>query len=165
VTLWLPSWLFKFIWIFNWHDSSYWCVSIGLPLYIIYMAYNSYVAFDYSWHDLTWHYWHGLAFWGGNVKSMLLLSDRYVLVCAFSSPSHSLGVQGLEWSLVLRGSCMHVFPLLVLENLLFPSSDKWVYRHDSLLLFLLHHVTITWECTCSCNSLMMGWHQSENSLL
>ena len=152
------TWLFIFM-------CVHWTSTLHYYWFTIYMAHNSDVAFDNSWHDLTWHSWHGLACWGGNVKPLLVLSDRCVLGCAFSSPLHSLVVWGLQWSLVLSDSFMHVFPLLFLDKLLCFYSGKWFSRHAPLLLFLLHHLAMTWECTCSCNSLMTGRHQFENSLL
>lgn len=128
VTFILPSWLFKSLWILNRHDSSYTCVFIRLPLYItIHMAHNSDLAFDNSWHDLTWHYGYGLACWGGNFRLLFFLGDRCVLWWALSSPPRGLMMRGLQWSSVLRVDCMNAFPFLLLDKLPCPFRCVWVF--------------------------------------
>lgn len=112
-------------------------------IYKIHMAHNSDVALDNPWHDLTWHCWHGLDWWGVNVKKLLFLSDICVLGHALSSPPHGLMMQGLQWSFVLRGGCMHVFPLLVLGNILCLSRCMWVLKH--LFSFFSFFIISPWS--------------------
>ena len=73
VNLGLPSWLFDFLWLFDFHMILYILyMTFGLPLYntfwiIIYNNPQNDVAYGESWHDMTWHWWHR------NVKPFLLL--------------------------------------------------------------------------------------------
>ena len=114
VTLWLPSWLFDFLWIFNLHESLHsmcvlWTSTLQYILNTIYMFQNSDVAYDHSWNDRKWHYWHGfLDAVAISRNCCCWVMDIFLNMLFFSAP-HGLVirnlcicvVQGLrEWSWV-----------------------------------------------------------------
>lgn len=73
---------FQLTWIFIFM-CFHWTSSLQYILFTIYMAHNSEMAYDNSRYDLTWHCWHGLAWWCSNAKLLLLLSDGCVLGYAY----------------------------------------------------------------------------------
>lgn len=102
------------------------------------MAHNSDVAFENSWNELKWHRWHGLSWWCGIVK-LLLLSARCVLGYYFSSPPHSLVMQGLQWSSILEGGwkIVSLFFLLVGPLICSSRSDSLGMLPSSFSLFTI----------------------------
>lgn len=102
MTLGLPSWSFKFPWLFNWHDSSNSCVRpldfhFTSHLVTMDMAHSGDVAkttHDTTQHENTNMYLPTMVF----MSSCCTIEWWMYSWCSLSSPSHGLVLQGLRWS-------------------------------------------------------------------
>ena len=94
-----------------------------------------------TWHDMTLLTW--IAWWCGNVKSLLLLSVGCLIRYALSTPLHALVVWSLQWSLVLDGSCKLVALLISLGWSTCEFRYNRFLRNVSFLLLLVHHLSMT----------------------
>lgn len=144
-------------------------MSIGLLLYIIFdLQYTLLImvmwplkTHDTNLNDIVDMEWLAEV----EMLSRCFFWVRYVFLDMISLLLHIALWCGSSMIFVFGQWLKNCVPFLALDRFTHRFNYKWVSRHASLLLFLLHHLTMNWECTCSYNSLMTRWHQSENFLL